>query len=108
MMRILFARALDGARTAIVIDTGMGQLLGGVVFLTDFKMDYGWKSEVGRSGSLYAQRTGQDTMQLRFVWEWHKVVDSADAFADARGWEHPPEQISQTKMLEGPRGLALR
>lgn len=104
MMRVLFAKALDGARTAIVIDTGAGQLLGGIAFLTDLKMNYGWRCDVGQSGASYAHRTGQDAMELRFIWEWHKVVDSADAFADSRGWERPPEQISNTKMLEHRHG----
>ena len=31
MIRLLFAKAIDDHRTAIVIDTGYGSLLGGVV-----------------------------------------------------------------------------
>lgn len=88
MMRLLFAKALDGYRTAIVVDTGCGKLMGGVAFLANYEARWNY------------HRPGANTLDLSFVWEWCRIVDSADAFADARGWERPPEQISHVKMLE--------
>jgi len=96
MMRVLFAKAIDEVRTAIVIDMGNEQLFGGVVFLTDFKINMRWHPAY------------PGDMDLRFKWEWYKVIDNADAFSDNREWEKQPQQIGDVKQLEGPRGMALR
>lgn len=89
MMRLLWARALDDMRTAIVIDTGGGQLLGGVAVMTRFNMTMGcWDYHY-------------NTMEMKFSWEWSRVIDSAEAFQESREWERPKELPKPTPLLEG-------
>lgn len=91
-MRLLYARALNDAETAIVIDNG-GQLLGGVAIMTEMMQTYTYPN---RFHERY-----RDQMELRFVWVWNQVVSSTEWFERERAWERPPKQISNVKMIEG-------
>ena len=85
MMRLLWAKALDEHRTAIVIDSGMGELVGGVVILTDLTMHH-----------IYGFRN-LSTLELKFYWEWSRVVKSPEDFAESKEWEcrklEPPMKL---------------
>jgi hypothetical protein len=87
MMRLLFAKHLGGERTAIVMDDGYGRLFGGVAFLTEFTMNYGFRS------------SQHSSMEMRFIWEWCRNVASPDDFERERGWEKPPTQIENRRLL---------
>jgi hypothetical protein len=78
-MRLLWARALDDYRTAIVIDSGGGYLMGGVVVLVDFDftMPFIATSPSGFNGSL----------SMNFRWEWWRSVSSPEDFEQSREWE---------------------
>lgn len=86
-MRLLWAKALDEHRTAIVIESGT-KLMGGVALMTDHTLNVTWSP-------IFDMRT-----DMRFRWEWSRTVDSADVFERQREWEKPPEQLPATKMLE--------
>ena len=93
-MRVLWAEAIDDVRTAMVIDTQQGNLMGGVVYITDLEMDFGYP---------FSPRIldGSARMKINFMWEWCRVVDSADAFRRSREWEKhleaPPKQIEDAR-----------
>ena len=75
-MRLLWAKALDDYRTAIVIDDGMGQLLGGVVLMTEF------------TTTINYHHHWNNGLTMKFYWEWFRVVNSPEDFEQSREWEH--------------------
>jgi hypothetical protein len=93
-MRLLWAEAIDDMRTAIVIDTQYGSLIGGVAFMAEFQMDFGYdRMRFSIHGAPFNEFVADARMKLDFVWEWYRVVDSADGFRRSREWE---------KRLEAP------
>jgi hypothetical protein len=89
LMRLLWAKAIDSIYTAIVIDIGMGQLIGGVVYLTDF------------TTSINFMRLSHDSLEMRFNWVWHQVVESPEDFAASKEWER--RQITEVKQITNQR-----
>lgn len=75
-MRLLFAKTLMDDRSAIVIQTPNGNLVGGVVWLTAINM----------STSLSDNGTN-DTLELKLVWQWWKYIQSPEDFERKREWE---------------------
>ncbi len=85
-MRILFARAIDDYKTAVVIEFN-GLALGGVAFMRSFSVN------------VNLEHYDNMTARIELVWEWWRVVD-LDDFMNNRGWEHPIKQIQMTPKLE--------
>lgn len=80
--RLLWAEALDGCRTAIVIEMG-GQFLGGVAQLYDMSFQatppFGWGAHAD--------------LNLRFKFEWFQVVESAEQFRGSARWKEEQAQL---------------
>jgi hypothetical protein len=87
--RILFAKAIDEHRSALVIEAH-GAYMGGVAWLQSYEHQY----HIG--GGFH----GGDTTTLRLVWEWWRHVADLEDFIDRRDWERPP-QIEHRKKLPG-------
>ena len=87
-MRLLWAEAIDDMRTAMVIDTQQGSLLGGVVLMMNFEMQFGRpRANRGIDGILRVEIIDDARTKMELMWEWYRVVDSADAFRRSREWE---------------------
>lgn len=88
-MRIVFARALDRNRTALVLET-FGKYLVGVAFITRYNESVSRRGLPGQDRIFgYSEH---HEMQIVMVWEWCQVVSSPEEFMDQRGWERPPSQ----------------
>ncbi len=74
MQKILYAKALDDIRTAVVIDTGNGKIIGGVAILNYFSNKY----KPGNTLQESARYIGIEKSTLDLVWEWNKVVSEHD------------------------------
>ena len=85
-MKIIFAKALDGYRSAIVFDTGNGKIIGGVGYIARASNDY----KLGGSLLAAARYEGIDKTHLDIKWEWCKSVN-AEEFERERLWENPPQ-----------------
>jgi hypothetical protein len=88
-MRIVFARALDEMRSALVIEI-LGQYQAGVAVIVRYE-----------DGIRYGGIDRWET-RLWFDWEWRISVNSPEEFAAARGWEKPPPPpsvIGETRLL---------
>jgi hypothetical protein len=95
-MRIIFARAIDSYRTALVLDL-LGGYRVGVVYIERAEEHIGRHGIPGQDRIFgYSER---DELRLWLVWEWYEVVTSPEQFMDTRGWERPPPQ----RRIEGPR-----
>jgi hypothetical protein len=84
--RLLFARALNDAETALAIQEGQ-QVLVGVAIL------YRWEHRV-----QYRYDRVMDT-ELTFRWVWWQYGD-LDEFINTRGWERPPARIESRLQIE--------
>jgi hypothetical protein len=97
-MRIVFARALDEVRSALVIEM-LGGYQAGVVMITRYEDGV---HRYGLAGQDYIHGyTERWETRLWIQWEWRMSVNSPEEFADARGWERPPSQ----KQIEKPQRL---
>ena len=88
-MRIVFARALDNVKSALVIEI-LGQYRAGVVYIT--RLEERIHQHVLSGQDRIFGYTEQHEMQLWLVWDWYEIVTSPEEFMDQRGWEHPPSQ----------------
>jgi hypothetical protein len=93
-MRIVFARALDGIRTAMVIEL-MGNYRVGVVCIE--RMEDGMHRRGLAGQDRIFGYSEQCETRLWLVWEWYQHVSSPEEFMDQRGWERPPTQQQITK-----------
>jgi hypothetical protein len=95
-VRIIFARALDEQRSALVIEI-LGQYHAGVAMITRYDDGVHRYGLAGQDRVLgYTERW---ETRLWIVWEWRQHVASPEEFMDQRGWERPPSQ----QRIEGPR-----
>lgn len=88
-MRIVFARALDNVRSAMVIDL-LGSYRVGVAYIARAEESthrYG----IAGQDRVHAYSEQHET-HLWLKWEWYRIVTSPEEFMDQRGWEHPPAQ----------------
>jgi hypothetical protein len=100
-VKLLFAKDLGDGTNAMVIDTGYGKLLGGVAVLVEAQ--YRFDNHSRPYKHWVESQPRQLSSELRHSWVWWKYIDKPEDFEN-RGWEHPPEQVSQIKYLEEPRG----
>jgi hypothetical protein len=101
-IQLLFAKAIDDDRTALVIKDN-DRLQVGVANLTKYE----WEHHFGHF-QPWAPRLSSEPYSnatLHFRWEWFDVVDSWEKFVANRGWERGPQRhIEQTKALPAPVG----
>src|SRR5271157_4984513 len=90
--RLLWAEAIDNDRTAIVIQYG-GQFIGGIAQLQAFEIC---------SWGYFASRR-PTTMELKFIFEWYRVVDSVDEFRRSKEWQKPTPRFEAVKVKLIPK-----
>jgi len=83
-MKIIFVKALDDYRSAIVFDMDNGRIIGGVGYMARLSNDY----KPGVSLLSAARYEGIDITHLDIKWEWCKSVN-AEKFERERLWENP-------------------
>lgn len=89
-MRIVFARAIDNIRTALVMESLDGTYRAGVVIIARYEEDICRRNIVGQDRIFgYVEH---EEMRLWLVWEWYEIVTSPDEFMATRGWERAPSQ----------------
>lgn len=105
-MRILWAEAFgpDDARTAIVIQCH-DKLLGGVAYLTELDVDFGFARHVDMMRYEHIQLDGSVKAKLKMHFEWYEIVDSAEAFRNSRRWQEERQRKLQApqQLLEAPK-----
>ena len=84
-MRIIFAKIIDDLRSAIVIDMGNNNIMGGVGIVSRVNNHY----KAGVSLMQAAKREGITTSEIDIHWEWVKNVN-AEEFERNRLWETAP------------------
>lgn len=74
MMKLLYAKEMPDGNTALVIDIGTDQIIGGVARLVNLQSDY----KSGSSLQDAIRRTNIDRTRMDFQWLWQRTVSRAD------------------------------
>jgi hypothetical protein len=88
-MRIIFARAIDHMRSALVIEFLNGYRVG-VAYITRLE-DSAHRYGLAGQDRIFGYSEQHET-RLWLVWDWYETVTSPEDFMDKRGWERPPSQ----------------